>query len=77
MSYFFGEKIYDVLFRDTISGACYPHVNMCVPITTIKQILRQYLNTGGRYFIRYELFLICCLQQGLNVYLNKSQVGTM
>lgn len=38
--------------KDTISGACYPHVNMCVPITTIKQILRQYLNTGDSSILK-------------------------
>ncbi|KAL4224642.1 Peroxisomal leader peptide-processing protease [Mactra antiquata] len=31
--------------RDTLSGASYPHVNMCVPIETVSSIFKQYLKT--------------------------------
>ncbi|KAH3727675.1 peroxisomal leader peptide-processing protease-like isoform X1 [Dreissena polymorpha] len=34
--------------RDSVSGASYPHVNMCVPLATLEPFLSQYLANGDR-----------------------------
>lgn len=31
--------------KDTSSGASYPHVNMCVPIATVAEVLKEYKDT--------------------------------
>lgn len=31
--------------RDSLSGASYPHVNMCVPMETIASVIKEYLQT--------------------------------
>lgn len=45
------------IYRDTISGAVYPHVNMCIPVATIMPVIAEYLRTKGNIIVVSKVHL--------------------
>jgi hypothetical protein len=64
-----------VIFRDTVSGAYYPHVNMCVPIETVASIIKYFIKTNGN-ILRFK-FTITFLLKAITLIYYKAILGLL
>jgi len=39
-------------YSDTVSAACYPHINLCIPAVTVWSTVESYLNTADMSVLR-------------------------